>query len=88
MKTQALLMDAATSDAILIPMLADEDADSDIRGVEDATDSGSSQNAMLCCDPMLAVAVMLRQRPPRRRPQQRELTLPPGCVLAVRYSSR
>ena len=36
MKTQALLMDAATSDAILIPMLADEDADSDIRGVEDA----------------------------------------------------
>jgi hypothetical protein len=37
---------------------------------------------------VLALLTMLRHRRPRRRFRWRELSLPPGCVLAARYASR
>ena len=38
--------------------------------------------------PFLTLLLLCRRRPQHRRARRRELTLPPGCVLAVRYSSR
>ena len=39
--------------------------------------------------PVLALLLMLRNRRPRNsRMRRRELSLPPGCVLAARYASR
>ncbi len=39
--------------------------------------------------PFLVLLLRLcRRRPRRRRAIRKELTLPRGCVLAVRYSSR
>ena len=32
--------------------------------------------------------LLCRRKPRHRRPSRQELTLPRGCVLAVRYSSR
>jgi len=38
---------------------------------------------------VLALLTMLRNRRPRsHRMRSRELSLPPGCVLAARYASR
>src|SRR5271167_1113141 len=60
-----------------------------IRSAEDAAQAQPNQPAMVNLGPMLALLMMLRSRPPRHHSvHQRELTLPPGCVLAVRYMSR
>jgi hypothetical protein len=46
---------------------------------------GDSETSRL----VLALLAMLRYRRPRcNRMRGRELSLPPGCVLAVRYGSR
>ena len=60
-----------------------------IRGAEDTVKAQSGQPAMVNPGPMLALMMMLRNRRPRsRRNHGRELSLPSGCVLAVRYASR
>jgi len=37
---------------------------------------------------LLMLLTSCRRKPQHQRPSRQELTLPPGCVLAVRYSSR
>lgn len=36
----------------------------------------------------LMLLLLRRRQPQHRRPSRQELTLPPGCVFAVRYNSR
>jgi hypothetical protein len=38
--------------------------------------------------PFLTLLMLCRRKPHHQRPTRRELTLPRGCVFAVRYSSR
>lgn len=60
-----------------------------IRSAEDAAKAQFSQPAMVNPRPVPALLMMLRNRRPRsNRIPWRELSLPPGCVLAVRYMSR
>jgi len=60
-----------------------------IRSVRDAMKAQCSQPAIVNLGPMVALLTMLHSRRPRRhRPPWHSLSLPPGCVLAVRYSSR
>ncbi len=60
-----------------------------IRNVRDAMKAQCSQPAIVNLGPVLALLTMLRSRQPRRhRGSRPELGLPPGCVLAARYSSR
>jgi hypothetical protein len=46
------------------------------------------QSSRLHWRPFLTLLMLCRRKPHHRRPTRHELTLPPGCVLAVRYSSR
>jgi hypothetical protein len=55
---------------------------------EDTVEAKRSQ-PVLVVSPLLALLLMLRSRPPRRRHTRwHEFRLPRGCVLAVRYGSR
>jgi len=46
------------------------------------------RNRGLELGPFLMLLMLYRRKPQRRRPCQREVTLPRGCAFAVRYSSR
>ena len=60
-----------------------------IRDASDAAKGRRSQPAMVSLGPVLALLLMLRKRRPRRhRSRWHELSLPPGCVQAVRCASR
>ena len=60
-----------------------------IRNAKDAVQARPDQPAMVNLSPTLALLTILRNRPRRRHSACRhELTLPPGCVSAVRYRSR
>jgi hypothetical protein len=74
--------DARRSDAPTEPAVV-------IGGAEDAAKAQSGQRVMVTPGPMLVLLAMLRGRRPRNhRIHGRELSLPPGCVLAARYASR
>lgn len=60
-----------------------------IRKVKGAIKARPSQPAIVRLGPVVALLMMLRNRRPRRnRVLWHRLSLPPGCVLAVRYTSR
>lgn len=55
----------------------------------DVAEAQSDQPVMVKLGPMLSLLTMLRRRSPRRdRSRWQGPTLPRGCVMVVRYSSR
>ncbi len=74
--------DARRSDAPTEPAVV-------IGAAEDGAKAESGQRVMVNPGPMLVLLAMLRNRRPRsHRTHSRDLSLPPGCVLAARYTSR
>ena len=59
-----------------------------IRSAEDAAGAQSDQPVMVDLGPMLTLLTMLRRRSPHRDRSWQGPTLPRGCVMVVRYTSR
>jgi hypothetical protein len=58
-----------------------------IRSAKDTAEAQTSPT-MVDLGPILRLLTTLRPRPAQNRVHRQELSLPPGCVLAVRYASR
>ncbi len=59
-----------------------------LRSAEEAAEAQPDQPAMGHLGPELTLLTMLRRRSPRRDRRWQGPTLPPGCVMLVRYVSR